>query len=360
MTSALRAEVVADLERDLGAGSTAGFQLHVRHRGDVVLDVAAGERAPGLPMTAGTRHNLYCGLKPVVAVAAAAELEAHGVDVATTPVAAVPGGLPADPRVTLGDVLAHDAGLAEPRLLDHFLQDRATVAAALTPAAIAGRLAAGRAAYSETAAWALLSYVCRRVSGRDLADVVDAHLAATGTSEVGLTIPDPAGRRDVGCYHDMAVTPPVPMLHDRTPRFAGAGPALVPLGYASMRGLAAWAAALLRVRAGAPAPGFPSPAECRRWTTTRRAATPDAVLARTCAFGYGVLTELAGHGFGPAPSTEAFGGVGFMGNSFVLADPVHDLVVACITNGLSPDPAHGPEVLRPRRVTAVYRALGLG
>src|SRR5262249_46342925 len=60
----------------------------------------------------------------------------------------------------------------------------------------------------------------------------------------------------------------------------------------------------------------------------------DRVLDRVCPFGLGFMVSLGEHLFGDAVSPASFGHSGYVGASFALADPEHDLVVAALFNGI--------------------------
>jgi len=69
----------------------------------------------------------------------------------------------------------------------------------------------------------------------------------------------------------------------------------------------------------------------------RRGLEHDAVLDRDCDFSAGFTVDLSHHGFGHRVSQSAFGYVGWLGASFVLADPEFDLVVARICPRIQTD-----------------------
>lgn len=342
---------------EMKRGLTRGSQIFVAHQGDPVVDIAVGECMPGTGMHSSTQHNLYCGLKPVVALAIAHELERHGVDVVESSVGDLLG-YRGQGAVALADVLSHNAGLGEPRLIEYFLGNREAVDAALSLDSIVGRLAAGQPEYSETAAWVVLAAVCERIADRRLEAIFADHVAGT-SPELMILLETAEKRKSVGFYFDMAADPPIPLLHDRVQRFAMNHRPGVAVGYGSASALGRWYVDVLRCRSGEEVSGFPSPAETLRWTSTQRSSVEDGTLGRSCSFGWGFMTDLASHGFGHMPSAKAFGSVGFMANSFAFADPEDDLVVASFTNGLSPDPRFNAEVTRPDRASIVYATLGL-
>ena len=54
--------LVDELEALVATGVMPGAQAVVRHHGEVVLDIALGECAPGQPMLSNTPHDVYCAL----------------------------------------------------------------------------------------------------------------------------------------------------------------------------------------------------------------------------------------------------------------------------------------------------------
>ena len=116
-------EVRGLFEKQVAKGRFPGGQLVVRHRGEVVLDVAAGvargfrpeEQSAVVPVTPTTRFALFSASKPVVAVAVAMLEEENSIEV-NAPVAKY---WPAfgKPEITVLDVLTHRASVMTPELI---------------------------------------------------------------------------------------------------------------------------------------------------------------------------------------------------------------------------------------------------
>src|SRR6476469_315565 len=113
-------------ERQHAKGAFPGGQLVVRHRGQVVLDVALGtargfrpeENEPRQPVTPETRFVVFSASKPVVAVTVAM-LEERGLVDVEAPVAKYWPEFAANGKgeITVADVLRHRAGIFTPELV---------------------------------------------------------------------------------------------------------------------------------------------------------------------------------------------------------------------------------------------------
>lgn len=345
-----------ELLDDVRAGQfSVGVQAVVRRGNDVLLDVAAGVAAPGTAMAPSTMHNLYCGTKPVTAVALAAELGRVGLDVDVEIDDVLSAGFPIG--TTARHLLQHSVGLDEPQAFQFLFTPQEERARLLDPKQLALQVRTGIPVYSEVAAWHLLGCMIEVITDKAIQEVIDGIANRLGLANLALVVESPS--RDIGVYFDMVTDPPLPLLHDRLPRFSNRTfPAAIG-GYASMQDLAQWYRVVLD-DIGGKAPSVLAPPDVLSDLT--RVARPrqyDSTLKRECSFGSGFMTDLVDHHFGKCPSAAAFGHVGFMGNSFAFADPDNDLVVALLYNGLFPNPQAGIEVRRPRQIFEIYRLLSL-
>lgn len=162
------------VDRDVMAGRTAGIQLVVSKRGDVMVDEAIGTRVPdGAPMTPDTRIGVYSTSKAITATAVHRLVEL-GELAWSDPVARYVPAFAAHGKqdVTVQHLLCHQAALALPEAQvapeAWFDWDRAVAAACdLEPFAPAGTTAA----YTVLAGHQVLGEVVRVVTGRPFADV---------------------------------------------------------------------------------------------------------------------------------------------------------------------------------------------
>jgi hypothetical protein len=351
--------VLAELDREFVAGSTIGWQLFVSVDGEVVADVA---RSCGpLAHDRATPYNLYCALKPLWCFAVLSALEGCGV-VLEDRVSSLLETSTADDGLCLHHLVAHDAGLGEPTALEYFWSNQAAKAELLASEKVLCRASAGGAAYSEVAAFSVLSEIAMRVTGRSGLDLVASAMQDLALDDTfgALSPPDWYRRRDyLGVYWDLDETPAVPLLHDRLPRFACSTDLFSIGGYSTAHDLGAWYNHVLAVLDGGSAPGIPRDFFCAELVKPLRRRVFDPVLGRPCSFGAGVMVELADHHFGPRPSPLAFGHSGFLGNSFAFADPAVGVVIAFVTSGIRLRSQTRVDVERPVLVHMVYDELGV-
>ena len=342
-----------------GALWATGAQASVVVDGVVAKDIAAGERAPGQPLTRSAGFAHVCTFKPLIALAVLGLAERGLLDL-QRPLASFSDRYPRliEAEGVVADVLCHDAGLVEPHPLDVRLcpaRERTERIAALF-----AQDCSRRASYSEHAAWRLLGDAIEDATGepadrfiqRDLIDLLGiGEEVRVSFDEAWFT----EHHDDLAPYWEGLGGTPVPLLHDLVSHVArdtcqpGFG------GYASARGLAQLyepVSALLSDRVDA-VPGFPSAEALCAALDESRGHESDGVLDRPCDFAAGFMVGLGDHFFGTSPSEEAIGHGGWMGTSFVLIDPVHDLVAAVVLNGTVAaveDLAH----LRPPIIDAIY------
>ncbi|HTL87101.1 MAG TPA: serine hydrolase domain-containing protein [Acidimicrobiia bacterium] len=342
--------LVDELEALVATGVMPGAQAVVRHHGEVVLDIALGECAPGQPMLSNTPHDVYCALKPITGCAMLAALEQAGVTLDTSLAGLV--GAPGD--ATLRDVLEHNVGLAAPLALEAHWQHPSDRTKALKPDQLVGQLRRGTGVYSEVAAWTLLGAATRAIVGREPIDVITSAIADLGLINTFVATSWSGELADrIGCYFDMAGAPPLPLLHDRLPRFLDSDFTYAIGGYTTMADLAAFYEHVLATLDGVATPGLPTPSLLNVMLAGERSPRADAVLGRDCRFSGGFMVDLSTHFFGRQPGSNAFGHAGFLGNSFGFADPERELAAAVLLNGIRTGDT-AAEIRRPWLVNCLY------
>ena len=347
--------LVDELEGLIATGVMPGAQATVRHHGEVMLDIAIGECAPGQSMLPDTPHDVYCALKPITACAMVAALERTGVtlDTPLTELIAVAG------NATLRDLLEHNVGLAAPLALEMHWQRPDDRAEALTTDRLVGQLHQGEGAYSEVAGWTLLGAATRAIVGRDPIAVITDAIRDLGLTNTFVATEWSGELADsIGCYFDMAGDPPLPLLHDRLPRFVASDFTYAIGGYTTMADLASFYDRVLATTAGATTTGLPTPSFLTAMLAGERTPRSDPVLRRECRFSGGFMMDLSSHFFGRHPGRDAFGHAGFLGNSFAFADPERELVAAVLLNGIRMDDG-AAEIRRPWLVNCVYDDLSV-
>ncbi len=345
-----------EFHAELSAGLFTGAQLFVAVGSDIVLDAAIGDALPGTPINTRTVFNLHCALKPIVALALAEVLERHGLDESARVSEILGCGTS---ELTVRDVCAHSAGLTDPNAFSFHLMSEGEREDVLAPEVLLESSTRGSLAYSEVAGWQLLRLMIETLDGRSADAKIASDLEAMGISEIWFRAGSPTDPRvaTIGCYVDCASG--LPLLHDRLERFCAPRGPNPEGGFASCSALGHWYIEVLRAFEGATIQGLPSPALIRRWVRDRVPRSPDVSLRRDCSFSLGFMSDLATHGFGSAPSPDAFGQSGFLGNSFGIVDPVHRVIVCMFKNGLGGDAEFNVTRLRPIAISRIYSTLGL-
>ncbi|HEX3779446.1 MAG TPA: serine hydrolase domain-containing protein [Pseudonocardiaceae bacterium] len=322
-----------------------GMQCTVLLGGQVVLDIAAGEHLPGVPMTTGTGLRWTCSSKVATTILFAA-LESERIVDIDRPVDDYLPGFSATKQTTItcANLLNHSAGLAE-EAEEPFLAPLGRVVARARD--LGGqpdfRVGAERM-YSSFANFAVLAAVAESATGRRFAELIDSYVFA------------PAGAVDTTFQPDRAQPDPTWIGNAGT-----LSPALGQLIPESARGavlpgtgLVGPAGDLARViRLLSPhSPDRPSAAA--RYVTRQAPFAPCRRSGDTAEWGLGVVVGWSR--FGRCASDHTFGHAGCR-SSLVLHDPGPDLTIAVISNTIS------TSLLRAERVKpfipAIYADLGL-
>jgi CubicO group peptidase (beta-lactamase class C family) len=353
--------LAAHLERTVDDGILCvGVQLSVSH-GGVTHELCFGSAGPDAGCSADTIWRLFCAAKPAAAVTVAALAAAGRIDL-DGPVgdqlsaAQLPTGPLAAGHVTVRQLLDHTAGLHQLHgygvgALPADVRHRMVAELAPPPSWDPDR----HAGYSEYAAWHLLGLLIEAVTdqpaGAVLASTVGEPMCG---GELWFAMSDQQYRElygRLGVGYDLREPDPTPLLANRNRRPC-TDLNVAYGGYGTARGLRRFYETMLAVLRGEDRFPF-DPATAAAVVGHRRGRRPDVVLRRPCDFGLGVMVDLADHGFEPWVSAEAFGHTGFFGTSLGLADPVHDLALGVVWNGI----VDGDLGVRTRR-NAVLRALG--
>jgi CubicO group peptidase (beta-lactamase class C family) len=349
------------LEAEVAAGLfTRGAQVTATLDGRPFVDVAVGDDGIGRPLSTETVFRVYCTIKPLTAVAVAREVDEGRLDLDEPLAERLPGvAAVADGAVTLQHVLHHTAGLHRPTALEVELMPTARRRAHLDafrrpPGWQVGR----RAAYSELLGWHLLGRLLEQVTGQPLREHLRRSLLdplGLASTWIGMT---PAEHRAVlprlGVNVDMSTTTAFPMVLERGERMCTeVNPAHG--GYTTARDLARFYELLHVQLAGGEHPALPTAATLRRFTSSLGPPRLDEVLDRTCEYGLGFMTGLAGHAFGRWCSPSSFGHSGYAGSSLGFADPERGLAVGVIFNGVVDH--QSAFVRRPALVRAIYEDL---
>jgi CubicO group peptidase (beta-lactamase class C family) len=198
------------------------------------------------------------------------------------------------------------------------------------------------------------------VSGEPLREHLRAVvLDAIGMNDTWIGMTEQEYERNIarlGMNHDLRGWVPFPMLLEQSRRVCCETNAAYG-GYTTARDLASFYAAIVDRLRHSGSPELASASTLNEFCTSARQRTYDVVLERECEYGLGFMTGLADHHFGRWCSPKAFGHSGWSGTSFAFADPVHDLAVAVVLNGVS----HSEKAFANRSalVEAIYADLDL-
>jgi len=307
-----------------------GFQVSVS-RGDELWSGAYGATTASAPMDVATLHHVWCATKPILAMAAGIA-DVEGSADLCEPLSEYASRFPGlrGHQATLWDALCHDAGLISPRAFELW---SAPTSRRRTIMNGVGADETQMAAYSEIAAWTLISLSLDRSSSQT-ADRVNAVLDSMGTGEhiVMDGVEFHASLRDrVGVHYGEVGSGrrPLPLLAELLPHVLGlASPVLG--GLASAEGICRMYRAMLVV------PFLRTARD--RLLRYQRGDEYDQVLRRRCNFSAGFMIDLVTHGYGDRIGESSFGYTGWMGSSWGFADPARDLAVGFTHNGfLSPE-----------------------
>lgn len=334
------AATIAVVDNEIAEGwCTRGAQVSVRIAGEEVLALAAGDAGNGSPMDGGTVLRIYCAIKPVTALAVAHLVDAGIVELDAPLLEHLPEVRALhDGQITLRNVMNHTAGLHMPSAVEVELvppQRRDTMLD------LAGRAPGWRvgadAGYSEIVGWSLLGRLLERVTGEPLREHLrNRVLDPLGMEQtwIGMTSEEyRALRPRIGVSFDLRGAKSYPLLLERSERMCTeVNPAHG--GYTTASDLSRLYAAVLAGCRGEGDAELPSASSLTEFTSPARPITYDEVLDRPCGHGLGFMTGLQHHAFGPSCSEASFGHSGNVGATFGFGDPLRDLAVGVVFNGV--------------------------
>jgi len=344
-------------------GLGTGGHVVAIHRGDVVLDVVLGTDGVGRRLAGDTLFATYCTLKPLLALVVAQLVDEGELSLHDRLGDLLDGLDHAVGAILIGDLLRHNAGLANPSAVDASFMATHRRDEAVRHAEVVQRRGDGsRAVYSDFAAWTLLGLSVEELAGEPYANVVRSKLieplGLTDEIVVGATEERWRLLRDrIGLNIDARSAQRFPLMMERTERVVrDANPAIG--GFSTAHGLARLMQATLDARQGTTEVLRVRAETIVDFTSVQRTKTWDPALGRKCGFGFGFQTGLADHGYGDRPSASAYGHTNITAASAMIADPEHDLAISFLVNGIVEDAS----VVRHRKadiVSAVYEALDL-
>ncbi len=354
---------VARIEKDVASAAfTRGAQVTVMHRGDVVLEFAGGDDGMGRPVTPATVFRVYCATKPVVALAIANVVEAGDLDLDEPVGPLLPTVVGVQGGVTARQLLDHTAGLhaPSPPQMEALAPQRRRAVLETMPRPDGWRLGID-AGFSEYTAWFVLGWLLETLTNEPLREYLRATiLDPLGLTDTWIGMTDAeydAVYSRLGMAHDLRGPKPMPMLLETTRRWCTEiNPAHG--GYTTANDLARFYDTIVAtLTSRSQHRSLPAAALLTTFCNAARPRLYDCVLDRDCTFGLGFMTDLRDHLFGDNCSPTMFGHSGYLGTTFAVADPQHDLAIAVVQNGIV-----APQFTVNRRAAllqTIYDDLGL-
>jgi CubicO group peptidase (beta-lactamase class C family) len=351
------------LEKGIKQGFHLGAQLHVVHRGEVVVSIAMGEARPGVAMKIDSIVPWYSAGKPLTA-AAIVQLHERGLLDLEAPVAEViaefaDGGKEA---ITFKHLLTHTAGIRSADKLSAALPWAEMIQRICETPIEEGWVPGEKAGYSTQAAWFILAESIQRVTARKFDEYLRAEwLEPLEMRDSWLRVPF-GKMRDYGerlaLMYDTSHGRREPVAMQDSEGMSICRPGASARG--PIRELANFYTMLL---AGGrfQGRGFLQP-ESVEWLAARhREGLFDHTFMHKLDFGLGVIVNsnrygenTVPYGYGLESSDGTFGHSGAQ-SSCAFVDPERHLIVAWAVNGQPGERAHQS---RQREINnAIYRRL---
>lgn len=349
--------LAADIEEGLFA---TGGQFYASVGGDVVVDLALGVDGLARPVVPDTLFATYCSGKPVLATALGCLIDEGELSLDDQLGDLVDRELTAElSQMLVGDLLNHTSGLHEMHMYDLLgASPRALEELVSLARPVVGWRVGQDVGYVQAAAWELLGWAVGDLCGMPVRDyVAKTVLGPLGVQHdlfvAGMSEEEFARHRErLGVNVYLRGTDAVPILAEQNRRFRclespAAGTT------ASARGLGRFYESVLRDLGGA---GVAISADQLEVLTSLQSHGEDAVMGRTCGYGFGFMVQLEDHDFGRRCSARSFGHTAYGGMTAAFCDPEADLVVAFHFNARV-DAESAVMYRRPALVERLYRAV---
>jgi len=357
-TSQLKALAASHRENGLQLGS----QVYASVRGEPIVHFADGDAMTGHPLTTSSILRWYEAGMPLLSLLVGRLLERGKIDLDEPVERHFKGWGSGKQSCTVRHLLTHMGGFAGAELGDRDLSAKAALAQI---SAYRAEYAPGtRAGFHPTSGWRVLSAIVEAIEGRNTEKLIDRHifkpLGLRGHAFTSL------GGNDIDrlgtaispvhwCGYTVDSTnsegEPIEVVHHRE--------SIHNTTWHAQRwepGLSSWgsAAALARIYEGLINPGFKlfsRPTTLELMTSNHRSGIKDR-SKHGAAVPWGLGFEVAGS-FGGSLGYRAFGHGGLTGRA--ICDPVDDLVIVYLTNGLTHGANH--ERRMSEMTDALYEAL---
>ena len=346
-------QVIDVVEQGIADGTQIGAQLYVSQGGDVVIDTAVGEARPGVPMTRSSLMIWFSMTKAITSIAVAQQWQGGALDVDDRVVEYIPEfGVNGKDVITLRHLLTHTAGIP---FSDGILkaapwrESRAENLHRIYNASLDYE-PGSRAGYHPGAGMSVLGEIVERTSGVPYEQYVrDAIFNPVVAEDCWVGMPQDRfaayGDR-IGIMHNTENEPkpvgldtaevtavPIPGGHGRGPMHELAKVYESLLGY------------------GDP---ILDPVTVAATSARHRTEMLDETFGIVTDWGLGFAVDT--YAMGRYCSRRAFGHGGHL-SSIAFCDPEHDVVVACVFNGMPGRDRHSARL--DAMSTAVYLDLGI-
>ncbi|MGO9872412.1 MAG: serine hydrolase domain-containing protein [Acidimicrobiia bacterium] len=324
------------LQQGIVDGTHLGAQLYVSHAGEVIADLAVGHARDGVEMTTDSMMTWFSMTKAVTSVAVAQQWERGAFDVDDPVVRYLPEfGAHGKDRVTIRHLLTHTAGIPNADgILDGtpWRESRAQNLARIYAAPLQYEPGT-RAGYHAAAGMSVLGEIVARVSGVRYEQYVrDEIFGPLGMDDCWVGMPadryEAYGDR-IGFMHVTAT--------GKAERVRGVDSARVttePMPGANGRGPMNQLGRLYDMLLGHGTRGgvrLLSPVTVAAISARHRTEMVDETFGVVMDWGLGLVVD--SYATGRYSSRRAFGHGGHQ-SSVAFCDPVHDLVVAVVCNGM--------------------------
>jgi CubicO group peptidase (beta-lactamase class C family) len=331
--------VLDRLEAGRAAGWHQGAQVYVSRHGEVLLDTAIGESAPGRELRVDDLMLWYSSGKPLTTVAVLQLWEQGRLGLDDLVADHVDGWGNGKERATIRHLLTHTGGFpmaGDPTFDVDMSLDEAVAVTAGWPAAWEPGTKAG---YHPASGWRVLGAIVERIDGRRVDRYVhDEIVMPLGLADCSLGIPVDVQAR----YGDRVV--PVHWTGHRYPSLVEGGIQMLPYRIdrvhnepwhiakvepgAAMRGPARGLGRFYESLLG-HGPSVLEPRTVEMMRAVHRWGLRDATFGTDGPWGLGVAVDFSG-----GTGWRAFGHGG-MASSRAIADPELGLVIVVVANGLA-------------------------
>jgi CubicO group peptidase (beta-lactamase class C family) len=335
----MRQRIISLLHEQIRAGLHPGSRLYVSQESEILLDLCAGEASTGVPMTHDTSLLWMSAGKPITALAIMQQVEKGCLNLDERVSTYLPAfGIKGKEAITVRHILTHTGGFRLADKVDVATWDQALAEIYSTP--LEPNWTVGlKAGYHIGGSWLILGEIVRQLDGRSISHYLQKEIfLPAGMTGCSLGLDDPGRKHSVMYLTDGGHGIPHPLLaQEARLKQWRTGSNLM----GSAQALGRFYEVLLK--GGSP---LVQPETVRMMTQRQRKGVFDQTFRHIIDFGLGFIINSSAYGpltvpygYGRHSSTESFGHGGNQ-SSIAFADPLHQLVLVYITNGMPGETAH--------------------